>query len=675
MRTRHVIIVIACGLVPWSAWPTTLIIANEQQLAQQADAVVVGEVEEVAPQYDAASQLVSTTVRLRVAETLKGQAASVLELTELGGETPEVTARFFGVPVYRPGEKVLVFASRRADGAWGTTSLALGKYTILQGAGGSLALRDLGPGSTAIEWDGRSLRPAQTQAVYDWQALRSSVRATLTGRAVPKAAPLSGDIDAALDTYGAPFALMSTAARWFQADRGEPVTYLVDPAGDAALGAEQTNVAIDAAMEAWTSPAIATLFLQRGGDMAPGKLDCSPATQIMFNDPNNLLSDPWFCSGILAVGGYCAEKSDTTEVNGVTFQRITSAKILFNNGWDQCPFWNTCNLAEVVTHELGHTIGLGHSGDHHATMFAFAHFDGRCAGIRADDLAGLSFIYPASSSLHDAVVVPPPGAKVRIRRGKSEVYVPLTVTLRHGDTWGDKARFRLVAQDGTCPTGTVGGANFGQFTNTPDQVELAPAAQAKATVWLSVRSAEFITADGGDPARCELVFTAEPVATDNIDPVPGNESVRVPLDVVDENDFVSRDQDARLVLEQIKPVTLRLPRGKTELRKLVTVKIRTGPAPDNVSVHVNPGTCPGGLVQPALIPKLSRTFAGVAMGSNARVSAQIPLVFQLDTVTSIFPGSPARCTAEVRVTGQNPDGNPTNNAQPLVIDLRDDNDL
>ena len=83
---------------------------------------------------------------------------------------------------------------------------------------------------------------------------------------------------------------------------------------------------------------------------------------------------------MLAIGGFCAS-SETRTVNGTSFRRIRVGKVTFNNGWSSCAGWNRCNLSEVATHEIGHTLGFGHATDFDATMYASAHFDGRCASL------------------------------------------------------------------------------------------------------------------------------------------------------------------------------------------------------------------------------------------------------------------------------------------------------
>src|ERR1041384_7730933 len=63
-------------------------------------------------------------------------------------------------------------------------------------------------------------------------------------------------------------------------------------------------------------------------------------------------------------------------------------------------------LQEIMTHEMGHGLGLLHSWDatfppppsaaeQIATMYWVAHFDGRAASLRQDDIDGVTFIYPS----------------------------------------------------------------------------------------------------------------------------------------------------------------------------------------------------------------------------------------------------------------------------------------
>src|SRR5262249_40085250 len=91
------------------------------------------------------------------------------------------------------------------------------------------------------------------------------------------------------------------------------------------------------------------------------------------------------------------DRSTTKVVNGTTFYKATQGHISFNP-YSSCDFGDHCKLREYATHELGHALGLGHSEYPDATMYAFAHNDGRCASLKADDMAGITFLYPANDT-------------------------------------------------------------------------------------------------------------------------------------------------------------------------------------------------------------------------------------------------------------------------------------
>jgi hypothetical protein len=167
---------------------------------------------------------------------------------------------------------------------------------------------------------------------------------------------------------------------------------------------------VSSAMAAW-STAGSSLTLVDGGAAVRARFQaCDGQSTIQFNDPFGEIGAPTNCGGVLAIGGYCTTDSSTSDVDAATFLRITEGDLTINDGFAGCRYWNATNLAEVITHELGHTLGLGHSSENshepnpalkEATMFYLAHFDGRGAALRADDIAGIQALYPPVARLVD----------------------------------------------------------------------------------------------------------------------------------------------------------------------------------------------------------------------------------------------------------------------------------
>ena len=386
------------GFVVNAAHGSTFVLMDDQQLLETSAVVVTGTVTAI-ESAEGPDGGIQTYIHIQPDRVIKGSIGNdPLVIREPGGTVGEMQSWVYGAPEFQMGERALLFLVRNPDGTLQTNSLAMGKFTLDVDANGhTIATRDFGYGTSL-------LLPGTTPALVAPHA-RSQHFAPLLNRlrklaqdqpVVPADVPIltPPELSTATTEYQERFTFLgSPPARWFEPDSGASVNYLIDSTGDTTLGFASSRAAVDAAFAAWTNVPSATIILGDAGTTAPGPYNQCNINRIVFNDPFNDLSHT-VCAGTLAMGGYCSIASSTTQVNGTTFKQIVSARITFNSGLGGCSFWNQCGVAEVATHELGHTIGLGHSSDPSATMYANVHFDGRCAGLASDDIAGVSFIYP-----------------------------------------------------------------------------------------------------------------------------------------------------------------------------------------------------------------------------------------------------------------------------------------
>ena len=374
---------------------TTIVGMNERALARAADAIVIGtigDIETVA----SAEGAINTLVTIDVERAVKGRVGARVTLKQPGGQLGERGLWIAGSPRFARGERQLLFLSAARDGTARTTALGLGQFTLTPHPRSAETMAARAPSAHTL-----GARPVRRIRLA--RLLRTIARALADGDAsdarelrAPDELSAPGLARESVDA----FTLMDMPqGRWAEPDRGEPVSFALGGDADRTLDLGATLGALDDALGAWNG-AGTMLHLVRGEPIAAVPLFCDGLSQIVFNDPFDEMPAPAACSGILALGGYCTFV-EHDEVNGQRFFRISEGNVTVNRGFGRCPFWTRTNLSEVLTHEIGHTIGIGHSAESEsaapelrdATMYFQAHFDGRGASLRADDVAAARFVY------------------------------------------------------------------------------------------------------------------------------------------------------------------------------------------------------------------------------------------------------------------------------------------
>ena len=395
-----------------------------EELAATSPLVVRGEVARIASGLDPERGTLRTYVTLDVSEVLRGPAElSRLTLREAGGSFGDLVHEVDAVPVYAPGERVLVFLEPAGDGTLRTAWQFFGKYAEedaslvrdLSGQG-TILRRPEGERETLSLGALRALVAAPAQpAAKAWLAdppemgrlLWDGVREPVPEGLAPSRTGRTLDARAPAPTAGVHFVPLSSGSptRWAETDFGSSVVVHVQPAGNPLNNDAAAVEQIRRAAAAWSEVPESRLTVAMGNTAdtftttnPTGPADGMPPRNIvLFNDPYDDISAPSGCSGTLAIGGYWRSGSLTSSMNGVSFYPALRLYVIFNTNFS-CFLGNADNLAEVATHELGHGLGFGHSTVADATMAAFA-YGNRGPRLGNDDKDAAHCHYPRALTL------------------------------------------------------------------------------------------------------------------------------------------------------------------------------------------------------------------------------------------------------------------------------------
>ena len=393
-----------------ATFATTVIIPRDDELAVESRAIITGKVIGLSTGADATTNLVYTYIRLQVSTVLKGTITErEIVLKELGGETFDRGTQIWGMPRFEFGQEVLLYLNTWPDGALRVHQGFLGKFNVTrdpstgrafverQSEGDNVViLAGSGNNGTARSEMGAytkmigQLIEANRQRIRDFEQMYYSGSPVLAEPTELQSSSRGHEISPQWVVLNP-----SGPARWFEADSNQPVVFYANPTGAPSFLILQED--IQAAMNAWSNSGGSVRVTYGGTTGGCGVQVADGVNTISFNNCDNYFVPSQGCGGVVAVSGIVRYiPNQTKNIGGITYGKAIESNMSFNP-FSLCIFTNRCQVQEVATHEMGHALGLGHSGDSSATMAPYVHFDNRCASLSQDDVRGITSIYPGQS--------------------------------------------------------------------------------------------------------------------------------------------------------------------------------------------------------------------------------------------------------------------------------------
>ena len=507
-RTVRVMIAALLLLAAASAEASTILYRTDAELIALSDRVVHARAIRQRFERPEAGGAIYTVTTLAVLEDFTGVPGLELETWELGGVHGGEIMWVAGQVTYEIGQDVLV-CLRRGPLGFRSVGMGFSKFDVSPAGTLTRSVKD-----TAVL--GASSLTSSERTLTEFRDLTEQVRGVpaIRNREAESLIP-SGEVAAGF-TFLGPY-------RWTEADSGTPISWYMSNYAPSPLLSGNGVSELQLGLQAWTAPSTASITLQYVGmtNVVGSSSGLPNGTGVItFEDPNGNIDNP-----TLAVGGGFAFTSGGGTVNGQAFGRFTRGYIIFQNAADlSSAFRQSTNIARVVEHEVGHTIGLGHSDSGQSNVM----FSSCCSAstpvapaLGPDDLAGLNFIYPSGTTPTPPptctyAISPSTGANAPDIGGLGSV----TVTTTPGCAWTAS-----VSSSSTSMLAITGGSS-GSGSGTVSYSVTPNISGVTRTGAMTIAGFTFIVGQASIPCS----YTVSP-ASASIAPAGGSSSVTVTTNV------------------------------------------------------------------------------------------------------------------------------------------------
>jgi hypothetical protein len=196
--------------------------------------------------------------------------------------------------------------------------------------------------------------------------------------------------------HTAPIGAYSTAAyKW----ASWPVPFYVNPA-NSDVSASAATSAIQAGMDVWNTQSGTAFRFSYAGQVKDTSTSADGRNVVIFRNTSNPDSP-----GAVATTYAWSQNGSRFDTDIVFWD----GPYHFFTGSSGCAYTNGqygAYIEDIVTHELGHALGLNHSSVTDATMYAtYTQCSTSFRTLAADDIAGIKSLYPASSDSNSAPTV------------------------------------------------------------------------------------------------------------------------------------------------------------------------------------------------------------------------------------------------------------------------------